>query len=66
MDKIKKHMAVNMPVIRACYSQDITPQERQKHIRPLHTSRKSPHGWEVPVKKRPRILRKVNKAFKLV
>ena len=58
MDKIKKHMAVNMPVIRACYSQDITPQERRKHMEPIQTSRKSPQGWEVPGKEHPKIKRK--------
>ncbi|MBW8015875.1 MAG: hypothetical protein FVQ82_06785 [Planctomycetes bacterium] len=59
MDRIKRHMAVNMPVIRACYSQDITPQERHKHIQPMRMNRKSPHGWEVPGKEHPTIKRKV-------
>ncbi|MCF7955859.1 MAG: hypothetical protein K9M75_08665 [Phycisphaerae bacterium] len=58
MDKIKRHMAVNMPIIRACYSQDITPQERRSRIQPIRTSRKSPHEWEVPGKEHPMIRRK--------
>jgi hypothetical protein len=59
MDKIKRHLAVKKPIIRACYSQDITPQERQKHNEPIHTNRKSPHNWEVPGKEHPVIERKI-------
>lgn len=59
MDKIKRYLGVKMPIIRACYSQDITPQERGKHMRPVRTTRKSPHDWEVPGREHPVIKRKV-------
>jgi hypothetical protein len=45
MDKIKRHLAVKKPIIRACYSQDITPQERRHHLEPNQTNKKNPHDW---------------------
>jgi hypothetical protein len=60
MDRNKRHLAVKKPILRACYSQDVTPQERRHNMEPIRTNFENPHGWEVPGKGHPAIKGKIH------